>query len=278
MIGQNPKTAWVIGYPLLERIHYLLVAGFDVYGNLSHQLLSRLYMDFLRMEGEITFLDMLPPETRQAELAFWYRNAEKEVHEYLDLYQKNLHVKNAIPYKTDQHKAELFGMLKAHLQPVLDRQHDIVSTRLPKATQDALNKLHAVSGEPISFLPQTTFIRVPDVGVFTLLHNNAYTNLSSLFREEHRRVPAEDDITLVRGIIGAYPNAFMLVDKKQLPDFVARVQQLTSEADYQALRDRYGIRRTDPDFWQISDEIHAYYHATQPNDAGILDYNRLENR
>jgi hypothetical protein len=278
LIGQNPKTAWVIGYPLLERIHYLLVAGFDVYGNLSHQLLSRLYMDFLRMEGEITFLDMLPPETRQAELAFWYRNAEKEVHEYLDLYQKNLHVKNAIPYKTDQHKAELFGMLKAHLQPVLDHQHDIVSTRLPKATQDALNKLHAVSGEPISFLPQTTFIRVPDVGVFTLLHNNAYTNLSSLFREEHRRVPAEDDITLVRGIIGAYPNAFMLVDKKQLPDFVARVQQLTSEADYQALRDRYGIRRTDPDFWKISDEIHAYYRVTQPDDAGILDYNRLENR
>src|SRR5690606_25850224 len=114
------------------------------------------------------------------------------------------------------------------------------------------------------FLPQTTFIRVPDVGVFTLLHNNAYTNLSSLFREEHRRVPTEDDITLVRGIIGAYPNTFMLVDKKQLPDFVARIQQLRNEADYHPLRDRYGIRRTDPDFSQISDEIHAYYHATLP--------------
>ena len=161
---------------------------------------------------------------------------------------------------------------------MLNRQHDIASTRLPQATQDALRQLHSVSGKPISFLPQTTLIRVPNVGVFTLLHNNAYTNLSSLFREEHRRVPDEDDITLVRGIIGAYPNAFMLVGEKQLPDFVKRIQGLTSEADYHTLRDHYGIRRTDPDFWQISDEIHAYYRATQPNDAGILDYNRLENR
>lgn len=278
LIGQDPKTAWVIGYPLLERIHYLLVAGFDVYGNLSHQLLSRLYMDFLRMEGEITFLDLLPPETRQAELAFWYRDAEKEVHEYLDLYQKNLHVKNAIPYQTEQHKAELFALLKQRLRPVLNQQHDITATTLSKAAREALNQLHQTTGKPIGFLPQTTFILVPKVGVFTLLHNNAYTNLSSLFREEQRRIPAEDSITLAQGIIGAYPNAFMLVDEQQLPDFVARIQQLDSDADYHALRDRYGIRRTDPDFWHISDEIHAHYRATQPEAAGILDYNRLENR
>ena len=41
LLGGSPKTAWVISYPLLERIHYLLVAGYDAYGNLGHQLLSR---------------------------------------------------------------------------------------------------------------------------------------------------------------------------------------------------------------------------------------------
>jgi len=29
LVGSQPKTAWIIDYPLLERIHYLLVAGFD---------------------------------------------------------------------------------------------------------------------------------------------------------------------------------------------------------------------------------------------------------
>lgn len=45
----------VIGYPLFERMHYLLLAGYDVYGNIGHQLATRLYMDFLRMEGELNF-------------------------------------------------------------------------------------------------------------------------------------------------------------------------------------------------------------------------------
>ncbi|MGB1141734.1 MAG: fatty acid cis/trans isomerase, partial [Halioglobus sp.] len=58
-VGRQPKTAWVIDYSLLERIHYLLVAGFDVYGNVGHQLETRLYMDFLRMEGEQNFLFFL---------------------------------------------------------------------------------------------------------------------------------------------------------------------------------------------------------------------------
>ncbi|MCU0922989.1 MAG: fatty acid cis/trans isomerase [Burkholderiaceae bacterium] len=55
-VGAPPKTAWVIDYPLFERIFYLLVSGYDVYGNVGHQLNSRLYMDFMRMEGEFNFL------------------------------------------------------------------------------------------------------------------------------------------------------------------------------------------------------------------------------
>src|SRR5690606_34137187 len=31
LVGEVPKTAWLIDYPMFERIYYLLVAGFDVY-------------------------------------------------------------------------------------------------------------------------------------------------------------------------------------------------------------------------------------------------------
>ena len=62
--GDYPDTAWIIDYPMFERIHYLLVAGFDVYGNVGHQLNTRLYMDFLRMEGEDHLLAFLPAQVR----------------------------------------------------------------------------------------------------------------------------------------------------------------------------------------------------------------------
>lgn len=278
LVGDQPKTAWVIGYPLLERIHYLLVAGFDVYGNVSHQLLSRLYMDFLRMEGEMTFIDLLPPDSRHQELMFWYRDAEKDVLEYLRVYEANLNLKNAIPYTTENAKSELYGLLQTRLSPVLDQRHQLQRLVIDKPTRAALEQLDQTRGASLRWLPQTTLVYIPEVGLFTLLHNSAYSNLSSLFKEDARRLPKEDTVTLVRGIIGAYPNAIMLVSEAQLPDFVARIQSLASEGDYTQLRNRYGVRRTDPDFWHYSDLLHDYYQVTQPEDAGLLDYNRLENR
>src|SRR6185295_19834681 len=83
LVGEPPKTAWVISYALLERIHYLLVAGFDVYGNVGHQLTSRLYMDFLRMEGESNFIAFLPRAAREATRDYWYRGASDRVKEYV---------------------------------------------------------------------------------------------------------------------------------------------------------------------------------------------------
>ena len=51
VLGNLPKTMWVIDYPLFERIYYALVAGFDVYGNAGHQLAVRLYMDGAARRG-----------------------------------------------------------------------------------------------------------------------------------------------------------------------------------------------------------------------------------
>ena len=71
-LGSLPKTLWVIDYPLLERLYYALVAGFDIYGTAGHQLAARLYMDRLRIEGESYFLDFMPPEKRQEIMQSWY--------------------------------------------------------------------------------------------------------------------------------------------------------------------------------------------------------------
>ena len=60
-------------YPILERVHYLLVAGFDVYGKAGHQLSTRLYMDFLRIEAELEFLAFLPIKDRIKLHRNWYK-------------------------------------------------------------------------------------------------------------------------------------------------------------------------------------------------------------
>ncbi len=84
LLGEQPQTVLIIGYALLERIHYLLVAGFDVYGNTAHQLEARLYMDFLRMEGEMNFLALLPADDRNKVRDLWYRGVGDDITSYLN--------------------------------------------------------------------------------------------------------------------------------------------------------------------------------------------------
>jgi len=278
LIGQSPKTAWIIGYPLLERIHYLLVAGFDVYGNVSHQFLSRVYMDFLRMESEMDFVEFLPETTQEKELAYWYRDADTDLKNYINRYQKQLGNHNRITYLTSNPKEELFQKLRTRIGNASYSPHHIEKNESTNIHERKLADLENLRGSLLQFLPQNTIIRIPTLGVYTLIHNNAYSNLSSLFNEEKRHIKDEDNLTLARGIIGAYPNAFMLVEKNDIDDFVNRIQTIKSETDYQALRDLYGIRRSSPHFWAFSDELHQYYLSSEPKEAGLLDYNRLENR
>ena len=110
-VGKMPKTGWVIDYPLFERIHYLLVAGFNVFGNLGHQLETRLYMDFLRMEGENNFLSFLPIDSRREIWADWYTDARKGTGNYLDEQFRGLQRTTRIVYATDDPKAEFFWQI-----------------------------------------------------------------------------------------------------------------------------------------------------------------------
>lgn len=63
-----------------------------------------------------------------------------------------------------------------------------------------------------------------------------------------------------------------------MEDFISRIQQLNSERDYRVLKDIYGVRRSNSEFWAFSDLVHKLYRQADPEEAALLDYNRLENR
>jgi hypothetical protein len=71
--GDLPKTLFVLDYSLFERLVYNLVVNYDVFGNVGHQALTRLYMDLIRMEAEELFLSFLPPSQRLGLRQSWYR-------------------------------------------------------------------------------------------------------------------------------------------------------------------------------------------------------------
>ena len=280
LLGQAPKTAWLIDYTLLERIHYLLVAGYDVYGNLGHQLDTRLYMDFLRMEGEANFLLLLPEAARLKERDYWYRNAKEYIKAYLVNPAYENHLEPDIDYRTGNPKLELFTLLEKRLAKVLPTKHDMESVKNTQL-RTQLDRLNQITGKRATIMPENTMLQVntrDGSEYFTLIRNSAYANMTSLFDEKKNRLPGEDSLTVLPGFIGAYPNAFFVVDQQDIKDFVDRLSNLKTESDYAAVVDQYGIRRTNKKFWAHSDNFLAGYRKLEPVSFGILDYNRLENR
>ena len=297
-VGEVPKTGWVLDYPMFERIHYLLVAGFNVYGVAGHQLATRLYMDFLRMEAELQFLAFLPSSQRIPIYQHWYRGS-KQAEKYAEFVHKNANEirEPDIEYKTDDVKTELFIKISRRLkeaQPVVDYINlctllleKCEAAGLPEkatATQNSLRRLSDIGGEITDVFPNVTFLRIVVDGslendqVYTILRNKSYLNTTSLTVGENTRIKAEDTIDVVQGLVGAYPNFFLQINYDDLDLFVQEFLRIDSYEKYDALVERYGIRRTSPDFWKVSDWFYSKYRRDEPVEYGLFDLNRYQNR
>lgn len=282
LVGPQPKTAWILDYALLERIHYLLVAGFDVYGNFGHQLMTRMFMDFLRLEGESNFLTLLPKDIRHLEHSSWYQNQSVQLSDFLQRNIAPFDQPTSVVYKTADPKRELLDMIKEKLEPVLDNRFDIVETGFSKKNEALLNQVSLIKGEGLRHVPQLVMIMIKGENgedqLFTMIHNNAHSNISSLFNEEGNRDYANDDLTLVRGVMGSYPASYLSLKESEIPTLVKMLQSLNTEENYVALLDKFAVRRSSPEFWPFSDRVHRWYKQDQPIEFGLLDYNRFENR
>jgi hypothetical protein len=276
-VGRPPKTAWVVDYPLFERIHYLLVAGFDVFGNVAHQLMTRLYMDFLRMEGESNLLALLPEARRRPLVDAWYQRAPEDVKERVYGELTDIRGEPRMKYSSPEPELELYPRLAARLSKVRSHRYDLPDGALGKQ----LAKLDGLRGSQASHMPELSFIAVerPDAPAqyFTITRDTAHTNVAQLFDEKDRLLPAEDELSVVPGFLGAYPNALFSVPIDQLEVFVSQVTTLDADR-YRALRAQFGVSRSSASFWRFSDAMYEAFKTTQPLDAGLFDYNRLEGK
>jgi hypothetical protein len=299
--GDYPETAWVIDYPLLERIHYLLVAGFNVYGNVGHQLNTRLYMDFLRMEGEDYFLAFLPVSDRKAIRDSWYVGIRTDLERYLHAPSKWLETEVVVGYQTDNPQTELFQHIE-HRLGAMAGPGDYLNRcqsqpcRFPETDEArhqadiAMARVAGIKGAILEVFPDLAFVRVRTGDetkrdlAYTLIHNKAYKNISSMFADEadrayeDRRDLEQDTLSVVKGLHGSYPNFFFDIELSQINEFADRYAAIRNRKDYERFVGLFGVRRTRSDFWETADWFQDYYAAQQPVLSGLFDLNRYRNR
>jgi hypothetical protein len=230
-------------------------------------------MDFLRISGELQFVRLLPPEIRRRTIESWYRDAESGIETF---------VNDALPLMNAPGLPDLGEDPQRALWTRLGERTNASALDRPAGRYaDALQPLASVRGPGATLMPELTYLTIVDgerAETWTVLRDTAHTNVATLFREDKRRIPADDALTVAPGFIGAYPNALFLVPGAEVAEFVALVVAMQSDGDYRALLDAYGVRRSDPRFWQHSDRLHGQLEALAFQERGLLDYSRLENR
>jgi hypothetical protein len=297
-LGDLPRTLWVIDYAQFERIYYALVAGFDVFGNVSHQVNVRRYMDYLRMEGELNFVQFLPPEARIATFQSWYVGVEalEDTKSQEIMTDRPTRVR----YQTSDPKRELVERLvDDHLLDSLQIGFDPINYRrderevpMPPSfstREDVLDGLRALTAPGTGFIrhlnsseANVLWVRIRgyrgEDRMISMVINRWHDNVSSLFLEKDFLDPAKDTIDFHRGAIGSYPNYFLDVAAEDIPDFFDMLENFDESPEYRAKFNRYGVNRAEDRFWELYDWFQAKADETDPVNAGLYDLNRYASK
>jgi hypothetical protein len=292
VLGNLPKTMWVIDYPLLERIYYALVAGFDVYGNVGHQLSVRLYMDALRVEGESNFLDFLPLSARKDIMQSWYKGVDlKKIH----YYPTKMPAKTA--FVTDAPKREFMEhIVNSHILPSTSIAFDPVNYLPAGVSYPTLPEKYETDAD---YLQGFRSVSRPGTAFFSLINdynanlaharirlssgedlvvsfviNRWHDNVAHLFGEDGALDPARDGTDIIKGFVGSYPNYYIDVHERDLPDFLDLMEYFDgSPGDIERFIG-YSVNRADEDFWETYDWFQERFNADEPVKAGLFDLNR----
>jgi hypothetical protein len=170
--------------------------------------------------------------------------------------------------------------MRARLAPALAHKAPLARGASSPATRAAIERLGTLQGRSVSFLPQLAWLLVREEGgeerTFTLLHNNGHNNISYLFDEEARRLPDEDTLTVLDGLVGAYPNAFYRIQSADLSAFADAIADMKDPADTSRLATRYAVTSSNPEFWAVSDRVIEALARQSPIDAALPDYGRFK--
>ncbi|MBC3349232.1 fatty acid cis/trans isomerase [Pseudomonas sp. SWRI196] len=294
LIGEVPQTMWLFDFPLLERTYYQLAVNFDVFGNVSHQAQTRLYFDLIRNGAEQNFLRLMPADSREDYLNDWYQSGGKFKmwldYEAIDDDKPTALILDERDPKRDFARQLLlrYGDLNAWPDPI-NRCDGAYCSRpnIDLALQNAEQALSRLVSRPaaglsvIHQLPEATMLRVETVSgrreVYSLLRNRAHSNVAFLLGEALRYQPGLDTLTVYPGVLSSYPNFMFNIPAEQVPAFVDAMESARDGQAFERIVERWGIRRSHPQFWQYFHDLSRYIQETEPLETGVLDMNRYQN-
>jgi hypothetical protein len=81
----------------------------------------------------------------------------------------------------------------------------------------------------------------------------------------------------MEGTYTSYPNFMFRIDEDEIEEFASTLIDADTQEKFTAVVERWGIRRSSPDFWPVLNSVTAYTKRINPRKAGTFDINRYKN-
>lgn len=308
-IGHFPKTGAVMNLPILEKMIYEAVVNYDQFGALQNWFVSRTGFGLSRRSWETNFLRFLPAERRNSLYQSWYQTSHPEVklsrghmpdpeeinRMIFALTYPDLGPETGLPaeiqYRTDDPKNEFFTMMLEHLKDRIQIA-DPINRPQPGDNPDrvtmAMRSIVAASLEQQptwrkfkNLLPEATFLRIDSPGrpsaVYTMTLDRQFRSKNFVTDVLQDAEPSQSHVTIYPGIMTAYPNFIFRINEAEVEQFAAQLIAADTQEKLTAIVERWGVRRSSPDFWQVVHSMTDYVRRTDPKSTAIFDVNRYKN-
>lgn len=290
-VGDFPRTSWVLDLPILELMLYNgAVINFDLFDGIAPMLAIREGFGLLRRTAEENFLRFLPADQRQAIYESWYEGELTEMKREREIDSgPDTTLETGIEFETDNPKTEFQAMLLEHIG--FTETADPINRPQPgdgpdPVTAALISIVEASKQQPDwlpfkTLMPQAVFLRINTADgeptIYTMSQTRFYLTkafATSLLQEED---PSRAELMIYPGVQTAYPNFMFDIDAGEAAEFAEALIAVETPEDLTAVVERWGVRRSSPDFWAMIDSVTEYVRRTDPLKAATFDVNRYKN-
>lgn len=291
--GDYPKTSWVSDLPILEQAYYTAVTNYDLFSSSDHWTWVREIFGLARIEAETNLLRFIPPAYRKATFLSWYKGplSAERLRAEMPVFNPEDTIPTAIKYTSGDPMREFYEKLLAYLgdrvisadpinRPDAKSPSDPVTLAMRKIV-DASRDTGPAWRKFKSLIPESAFLRIDRNGrdplIYTMTRDRWYDTKAFISTTLQEEDPSKGRVSILEGVQTAYPKFMFRIPESEVDTFAAALVNADTREALTKVVERWGVRRSSPDFWANLEVVKAHVLRKDPTRAGVFDVNRYEN-
>jgi len=267
-----PKTVWILNFSNFERIYYNLVAEYKHWGSTPHKVSTWVSMSLHRSEAEERFISFLPLPLRSKVHDEWNQGAGGFLQKFLTRDRTDVEIPANVTVTEKSPVKDLIIQLQDKFSK---KQINIQSDSNPKiASWDTTFQEEVTQSRPpiaaVKFFPDIVYLKISDT-VYTLLNHRSFKFNNVIAGEKFAYEKEKNIIALVPGLLGDRPEYFVELKEDQLHQFISDLQNLQNYPAWVLFKNKYFIRRNNPQFWSTYDWFNQWQREHHPEEPGVID-------